>query len=125
MSTAKIAAIAIQSENVTTVLTVDGDFFTGLREVATASRATKRTAAQSERQAAEHRSPTGTYAVTNPCEGCGKSAGVNYYSDSRCDLLGGRGLVLCWRCARKGEAMPAAEALAFYTARGVAGTVAK
>lgn len=62
------------------------------------------------------RTSDGRYAELNPCYVCGKSAGENYRSDSRTDTddFGDIALVLCDPCAEKGEAMPDAEALAFY-----------
>ena len=72
--------------------------------------------AQRERQSSEHRE-SGRYAKVNPCQRCGKSAGVNYYSDHRVDVEEGFdsvAIVLCKRCATKGESLPSAEALAYY-----------
>jgi hypothetical protein len=63
-----------------------------------------RTAAQRERQ--DHRKKGGQYAKVNPCECCGKSAGVNYYSDDRCNGPTGLGLVLCSKCASKLAKLP-------------------
>jgi hypothetical protein len=54
---------------------------------------------QSERQ--KTREKSGQYAKMNPCECCGKSAGADYYSDDRCNRLGGHGLVLCWTCCER------------------------
>lgn len=54
---------------------------------------------QRERQASEHRTD-GRYAKVNPCEACGKSAGVDYFSNPHtCNLDGNVGLVLCKTCA--------------------------
>ena len=57
-----------------------------------------RTPAQKERQ--DHRS-NGKYAKVNPCQCCGKSAGVNYYSHRLTDTgdWGDRALTLCKKCA--------------------------
>ena len=51
---------------------------------------------QVERQ--HHRNSNGRYARMNACELCGKSAGVDYYSDERCNATG-IGLVLHRSCA--------------------------
>lgn len=70
---------------------------------------------QIERQQSEHRS-RGRYAKVNPCGACGKSAGVDYWSDHRVDVLPGYhiALCLCVKCAKKGEAMDDVAALAWY-----------
>lgn len=63
-----------------------------------------------------HREKNGKYARVNPCNSCGQSAGVDYYSDRRTDT--GRfndiALVLCQRCCEHGESLPDNEALAWY-----------
>jgi hypothetical protein len=46
----------------------------------------------------------GRFDKLNPCEGCGKSAGESYFSDSRCNTLG-VAVVLCEACATKAETM--------------------
>lgn len=82
--------------------------------------------AQRQRQAKEHRSG-GQYAKVNPCNACGKSAGVNYFSDHRTDVIDGFSdyICLCRKCAAKGEAIEDPEAaLAFY-ANGGSGKKAK
>lgn len=77
----------------------------------------KRTERQVERQHFPRNN--GKYGKVNPCYCCGKSAGVSYYSDGRVDVVDGFSrvaLVLCRRCAIKGEDITDnAEALAFYT----------
>lgn len=74
-----------------------------------------RSPAQIRRQDKEFRNK-GKYAKVNPCYVCSKSAGEAYCSDSRTDSpdWGDVALVLCEPCATKGEALPEAEALAFY-----------
>lgn len=69
---------------------------------------------QKERQSTRAKK-TGRYTKLNPCEGCGKSAGANYYSDDRCNsrTWAGRGLVLCSRCGAKLENMGDVEGLAW------------
>ncbi|MCJ7766805.1 hypothetical protein MUP79_00235, partial [Candidatus Bathyarchaeota archaeon] len=54
------------------------------------------TPARQERQHERHRSH-GKYAETNPCEICGKSAGINYWSYPDTGSTG-YGLVVCKRC---------------------------
>ena len=61
------------------------------------------TARQRERQ--QHRA-SGKYAKVNPCYRCGKSAGLDYYSDERTDTVDSQGnawgdhaLCLCGQCA--------------------------
>jgi hypothetical protein len=85
---------------------------------------TPRTAKQTERQSTDHRT-AGRYAKVNPCYVCGKSAGVDYYSD-RADTTGENGedfgdlgLCLCEKCANKSAAMSDADAYKFL-ANGVA-----
>jgi hypothetical protein len=58
------------------------------------------TPAQRARQHRRHRS-VGKYAKVNPCDACGNSAGVDYYSDPRHEQHNGFGLCLCQRCADK------------------------
>lgn len=60
----------------------------------------KPTAAQKERQKKEFRNK-GKYAKVNPCQCCGKSAGVDYYSHPLTDSEGwsDTALVLCKKCA--------------------------
>ena len=55
---------------------------------------------------------SGKYTKLNPCEGCGKSAGANYYSDERCNTLV-KGLVLCCKCATRLAKLSDAEYSAF------------
>lgn len=43
---------------------------------------------------------SGRYAKINPCERCGRSAGVDYFSLSNCNETG-RDVCLCKRCAVK------------------------
>ncbi len=45
---------------------------------------------------------SGKYQKVNPCEICGKSSGVDYYSLSDCNETG-KGLVTCRKCAEKYE----------------------
>jgi hypothetical protein len=59
---------------------------------------TQQTPAQRERQRSKHRN-AGRYAKVNPCDRCGRSAGVDYYSDPRHEQHGGYGLCLCEPCA--------------------------
>lgn len=75
--------------------------------------------AQRARQQREHRSG-GRYAKVNPCDACGKSAGVNHFSDRRTDIIDGFSdfICLCERCANAGEKLGDDEALAFYAAGG-------
>ena len=70
----------------------------------------------------QKRDRLGRYAELHPCYVCGKSAGEKYFSDRRTDTLtptgedfGDIALCLCGDCADKGEAMPDAEAFAFYS----------
>lgn len=58
----------------------------------------KRTEAQQVRQHEDYRTGDGKYALVNPCEVCGKSAGVSYYSHPLTDEWG-FALILCKRCA--------------------------
>jgi hypothetical protein len=60
----------------------------------------KMTPAQRERQTDEYRK-NGKYAKVNPCQGCGKSAGVNYFSHRMTDNMGwgDSALVLCKKCS--------------------------
>ena len=72
---------------------------------------------QQERQAADRQ--CGRYATVNPCQGgCGKSAGVHYYSHP--DTDGGNGpetdigdalLTLCRKCCILLETLPGPEAV--------------
>lgn len=70
---------------------------------------------QQARQRARGRN--GRYEDMNRCEGCNKPLGAaDYYSDRRCDTSpqwGGRGLVLCKRCAVIVDALPDDKAIAF------------
>jgi len=75
-----------------------------------------RTPAQRERQL--HRD-AGKYAKVNPCYRCGKSAGIDYYSDERTDTKDSEGnewgdhaLCLCERCANHMHTLSDAEAWA-------------
>jgi predicted SprT family Zn-dependent metalloprotease len=70
------------------------------------------TAAQHERQITRS-DASGRYTKLNPCEGCGKSAGANYYSDERCNTNRGKGLVLCSKCAASLAKLSDAEYSAF------------
>jgi len=77
---------------------------------------------QRERQSHREKSG-GKYAKVNPCYCCGKTAGLDHRSDSRVDDPAHPGftaaaLVLCDKCADKGEAMSDADALQFYTDNG-------
>lgn len=60
---------------------------------------------QRERQGKEHRSTNGKYAKVNPCNRCGRSAGIDYFSDARTDTnvndfeVGDAALCLCNPCA--------------------------
>ena len=74
----------------------------------------KRTAAQVKRQDFRDR---GKYTKVNPCYLCGKSAGVDYFSDRRTDRVDSAGnswddiaLCLCADCHHKLAALPDAEA---------------
>jgi len=60
----------------------------------------KPSAAQKERQKKEFRDK-GKYAKVNPCQCCGKSAGVDYFSHPLTDSKGWgcNALVLCEKCA--------------------------
>lgn len=73
--------------------------------------------AQRERQTFRGRK-TGKYEKVNPCQLCGRSAGMNYYSDDRCDSIPGFGgdvcLVLCGKCATKTSKMGDTEARALF-----------
>ena len=77
---------------------------------------------QAERQ--NHRNG-GQYAKVNPCDGCGRSAGVEYCSHPLTDCTGDDGedwadtaLVLCGRCANATVNMRnVSEFLAFAAAR--------
>ena len=54
---------------------------------------------QQERQ--NYRRANGQYAEVNTCYRCGKSAGVDYYSDRRTDnLVNDEALCLCAKCAK-------------------------
>ena len=76
------------------------------------NKTTKRpTQAQVTRQETRS-SASGMYTKLNPCEGCGKSAGADYYSDERCNTLI-NGLVLCSKCATKLAKLSDAEYAAF------------
>lgn len=75
---------------------------------------------QAERQ--DHRT-NGKYAKTNACYQCGKSAGVEYFSDRRTDTTGANGehfrdlgLILCKRCCAKSDGLDDAEAFVFLSA---------
>jgi hypothetical protein len=59
----------------------------------------KFTQARIERQAPEHRC-NGKYAKTNPCELCGKSAGIDFCS-LECLNATGLGQYICEKCAKK------------------------
>lgn len=74
-----------------------------------------KTAAQQERQDTRSEG-TGRYRRLNPCEGCPRSAGANFFSDRRCNSTG-KGLVLCKRCADALCDVPDAEYLAWFEAR--------
>ena len=65
----------------------------------TISMATERTELQIERQEERYR-VKGKYSKVNPCEDCGKSAGVNYYSLPNCNSTG-KGVILCKKCVDK------------------------
>jgi hypothetical protein len=60
----------------------------------------KRSQAQVERQK-NHFRDKGKYSEVNKCYGCGKSAGVNYFSHPLTDTgdWGDEALVLCEKCA--------------------------
>lgn len=55
---------------------------------------------QKERQSDRHRE-NGKYAKVNPCQGCGKSAGVDYYSHPLTDTgeWNDAAICLCKKCA--------------------------
>lgn len=63
------------------------------------------TPARRERQGEEHRK-SGRYARVNPCQRCGKSAGVDYYSVlcDQTDSLGNEwhdsAICVCQKCAK-------------------------
>jgi hypothetical protein len=83
-----------------------------------------RSQAQVERQRPEHRAK-GRYSKTNPCECCGKSAGVDDYSHSRIDTdpFHDLGLVLCAKCSAKvDDIADPHEAVAFLRAHGALGS---
>ncbi len=46
----------------------------------------------------------GRFSITNRCEMCGKSAGVDYFSDPRCNDFG-CGVCLCESCVGKADGM--------------------
>jgi len=84
-----------------------------------------RTKNQIRRQDSEHRE-NGRYAKVNPCYLCGKSAGQDYCSDRRTDMIDSAGnnwgdiaLVLCAKCAKKLDAMPDAEAYALLAGESI------
>jgi hypothetical protein len=63
-----------------------------------------RTHAQRERQ--NHRNRDGRYNTLNPCDGCGKSSGAEYFSHPLTDTVDQHGenwadtaLVLCPKCS--------------------------
>ncbi len=64
----------------------------------------KRSEAQQDHDENPDYRERGRFSVTNPCEMCGKSAGVEYCSDERTNVLG-CGLVLCKSCAVKAAGM--------------------
>lgn len=71
----------------------------------------------SQKRRQKHRAASGRYELVNPCNLCGKSAGVNYFSDRRLDTIdscghdwGGLGLCLCAKCASKLDRMDDSEA---------------
>jgi hypothetical protein len=62
----------------------------------------------------------GRYSKVNPCQLCGKSAGVDYWSDRRTDTVDACGnrwndvaIALCEACAAKLDKMPDGEAYAY------------
>lgn len=70
-----------------------------------------RSPAQRERQDSRHRD-RGKYAQVNPCQGCGKSAGIEYFSHPLTDSEGSDGeswhdaaICLCKLCAKKTASM--------------------
>lgn len=64
---------------------------------------------QAARQADEYRTK-GRYAKVNPCYGCGKSAGISYYSHPLTDVTWGDcALVLCGKCCDATEHMQTEE----------------
>jgi hypothetical protein len=62
----------------------------------------KMSAKQRERQSVEHRE-NGRYAKVNPCYGCGKSAGVDYYSHHLTDTgnWDDAAICLCLKCCNE------------------------
>ena len=74
-----------------------------------------RTYPQAVRQRTRSRD-TGRYSKLNPCEICGKSAGVEYFSHPLCNEMRGDGLVLCRRCCGKTEELDAAGYAAYVKA---------
>lgn len=72
----------------------------------------QQTTKQKERQQPEYRT-RGKYAKVNPCNVCGKSAGVDYLSDHRTDTTDSAGnhwgdiaLCLCGKCATRLADLP-------------------
>jgi hypothetical protein len=72
---------------------------------------------QSQQNRQKHRATSGRYDLVNPCNLCGKSAGVVYFSDRRLDTIdscghdwGGLGLCLCAKCCTKLDGMDDSEA---------------
>lgn len=57
-------------------------------------------ASQRQRQEVQYRD-NGKYAKVNPCQGCGKSAGIDYYSHPLTDVgeWNDNAICLCKKCA--------------------------
>lgn len=80
---------------------------------------TKREMSEKQRHYQNERGDDGRYQKID-CQTCGRSAGVDYYSDHRCGLHDGYeqyALVLCERCAVKGEGRPHPQAIEWYKNR--------
>ncbi len=78
-----------------------------------------------KRERQDYRSTDGRYATVNPCQICGRSAGIDYCSDRRTDCVdsagnswGDKALCLCGRCATKLEKL--ADAAAYAIVSGTA-----